>query len=359
MRVNPNDLLHLIDRDGYVAIDGLGLIYKIHQKASFDFRNNTLKAPNDKLGFSEVIFEKENLRDYLSSNYAISLKKAAAKVELLVEDIISEILKNGSYSLDEIGVINRKKGDIEFEPMTRRYSGLPILNVSPIHREPEKKAEKIKEVIKENAMPTYDYSREEKSNFSWIKYLIPLFLILACILLWRSCQSDKVTNPSDRLADSGIEQSETIKQNDGTIKIVDESDTTLISDPDNVEEIGDLNSEGNTPSRDRDLDDVLDRIEEKSDSEENLDDYNVESIALYQECIIIAGTFGKAKNVLRMMDKIQKLNLEVYDETLPNGLTRVGFKFDGSQKNLPQYLREMRKTLGKGAWYLEPPMEVY
>ncbi len=352
MRMNVYDFLNLINRDGYVAIEGLGILYKVHQVASFDYRNNVLKSPSDSLGFSEAIFEQENLKAYIAENYDISIENANAQVEAFVEDVISSILKKGSYILDQIGVISKNSTGIVFESQKNLYPGLPTLSVNPIIRDEEKKTDKIQQVIQDNSIPTYDYSRDDSSIFSWLKYIIPVILILSFILLWRCCSSFDDGGKDSVLAETNVSEVETTTKNDGKIKIIEDSMIHSESQAIPSEEI---------TSQEVISDDFSD---ETSDQYNNLVDEeeispNEESPTQYQECIIIAGTFGKAKNVLKMMDRIERLNLEVYDEVLPNGLTRVGFTFDGSQKDLPQYLREIRKILDKNAWYLVPQLTVH
>lgn len=74
-------------------------------------------------------------------------------------------------------------------------------------------------------------------------------------------------------------------------------------------------------------------------------------------CIVIVGTYNRPRNVLRIKDEIVKKGLEPYTET-HNGMTRVGVRFPCADHDLVDYIKGLRKSFDRGAWYLSPRMDV-
>ncbi|NNE14738.1 MAG: hypothetical protein HKO66_13670 [Saprospiraceae bacterium] len=81
------------------------------------------------------------------------------------------------------------------------------------------------------------------------------------------------------------------------------------------------------------------------------------TVALPEKCIIITGAFKYSRNAIRMQDKLVRAGYDVYKETNGN-LTRVGFKYDCKNENLEDYLQNIRRTISKKAWYLDPSLYV-
>ncbi len=75
------------------------------------------------------------------------------------------------------------------------------------------------------------------------------------------------------------------------------------------------------------------------------------------ECIVITGYFTRAKNVLKMVNKIEALGYEVFNEEIADG-TRVGIKFDCTNLNLREKIFELREQISMDAWYLQPPITI-
>lgn len=75
------------------------------------------------------------------------------------------------------------------------------------------------------------------------------------------------------------------------------------------------------------------------------------------ECIIIAGVFSDVGNIRRMESRISNAGYKLYKAQY-KGLTRVGFTFDCTDEDLPEYLLAVRRKLEPFAWYLEPDLYV-
>jgi len=60
-----------------------------------------------------------------------------------------------------------------------------------------------------------------------------------------------------------------------------------------------------------------------------------------------------------MSTKLTKLGYTPYEEYFDTmDVTRVGFKFDCSEKDLQYFMREVRKEIAPDAWYLLPRITV-
>jgi len=80
-------------------------------------------------------------------------------------------------------------------------------------------------------------------------------------------------------------------------------------------------------------------------------------VALPERCAIVTGAFKKSRNAIRMQDRLLTEGYDVF-QSVEDGLTRVGFKFDCRDVDLEEYLQNIRKTISEKAWYLDPSLYV-
>lgn len=105
--------------------------------------------------------------------------------------------------------------------------------------------------------------------------------------------------------------------------------------------------------------DNSDKIASTSDSSVNgeIAKDGSEIVADTDQCIIITGVFSDYRNVKRMEEKLMSHGHDVYSEEYgPH--TRVGFRFDCSDEDLPEHLHKIRAKFSKKAWYLVPELYV-
>ncbi len=76
-----------------------------------------------------------------------------------------------------------------------------------------------------------------------------------------------------------------------------------------------------------------------------------------KECIIITGSFSRYQNVDKMERLLESKGYDVYVEEY-GPYTRVGFRFDCSEEDLPSYLNRVRRNVSSKAWYLLPELYV-
>lgn len=74
-------------------------------------------------------------------------------------------------------------------------------------------------------------------------------------------------------------------------------------------------------------------------------------------CVIVVGTFKRARNVIKMKDKLMRAGLSPYTEP-HNGMTRVGVLFPCEEHDLEGYIDTLRRSFDNDAWYLSPRMDV-
>ncbi|MDF1699144.1 MAG: hypothetical protein P1U56_25040, partial [Saprospiraceae bacterium] len=73
--------------------------------------------------------------------------------------------------------------------------------------------------------------------------------------------------------------------------------------------------------------------------------------------IIIVGSFMKTINAIKMTSLLERKGYKAF-KSVYKGYTRVGFKYACDNEDLEEYLQEVRKTISKKAWYLDPDLEV-
>lgn len=76
-----------------------------------------------------------------------------------------------------------------------------------------------------------------------------------------------------------------------------------------------------------------------------------------QGCVIVVGSFKKSRNALRMREKIIAKGYQPYDE-YHNGFNRVGLIFECLDKDLIDFIQEVRRDIEPKAWYRIPGFEV-
>ena len=72
-----------------------------------------------------------------------------------------------------------------------------------------------------------------------------------------------------------------------------------------------------------------------------------------EKCIIITGAFSDPGNVRAMEDRLTYQGYDVYSESNGN-LVRIGLQFDCEEKDLDNYLVQIRQNVSPNAWYLYP-----
>ncbi len=310
-----NDITHLLDKKGEVYVDGLGGFSKKYVSAFINRGDHQIHPPSADYQFNADAKSNSDLSEFVQESSGVSAKKAAKLISTFVENITDVILKEGSFLIPGIGNLSMSSGGLNLSNISNSASSfLPVVNAQTIVRSTEQKVKKIEQKINENLPPIYGNPYEDEPGINWWRWLKYILLALILLLLWKSCASGCAWVSSN------------IEDNNDVV-VQDESTYTK-------------------KGHDEDELAIIDTSKE-------------EQVIEPQECIIILGTFSKSKNVLKMMSLLKDDGRDVYEEQMSNGTTRVGFSYDCTHEDLPNYLRNIRKEYKIDAWYLSPQLDVY
>lgn len=291
---------------GEVSLDGFGTFALERSPAYFQKPEQLIHPPAYKLTFTDEIKDPAYFESYFASYNSVLVETARARIEAFTENILQKLThKNkrivlqgiGTFSLNENGGVQFTE-DLELE----EWYVAGLLPVRPVP---------VKKFTSGTVTPP-----AVKKQMSFLAQWGPFLVLLAVglLLIWHYSSKQNLVPPAEN---PEIEMTESVS-------------------PDTVNESGDK---------------VIDALPIDT-SGQNTGDVTV------QECIIITGFFEKAANVVRMVNKLDALKYSVYLEEMANG-TRVGFKFDCTDMDIEEFLRDIRKELSPDAWYLQPPVAVY
>ncbi len=312
----------LLRRDAIVKIDGLGEIKLIDSSAQIQRGSNVITAPTSQLVFNENKEEKSKvLENELIQFLGINRPIAQNVIQSFKESLVESILVNRRFPIEGLGELSVGEDSKIYFTQSNYLAVLPKVRAVPVSRSVENKKEIINALDKKTDYSTVYYD-DDQSGFNVWPWLFGAALILVSILFWKSCVNDAPENPK--------------KTNLELVDISSADDKTT----------GSENSV---------------KPDQGSEHFENVDsaDQEVEYTSQTLECIIVVGTFKKAKNILKMRTRVENKGLTLYEEITEDGLTRVGFTFDCTDEDLPDYLRDVRKQFNTSAWYLTPSLEVY
>jgi len=388
---------------GSVGIPGIGTFSISDSSSGFKLENDVLSPPTKMVDFSEEVSSEDALVKYLKNNHGYSRKEAEKTISDYSKRFLNDLLNYGVANIPGIGKLSKyASGEIVFDPakeylITSNYM-LPEIKLTPIDNtgvvkelatkpepiaskpavaaiagtiptaattaaflgnKPEKKAvpppvpqatppppiekpqikAEVKKEVKQTPAPTkpivkkapvastpikstpppvvYEEERSFLSEWKW-PILLGLLLLGACIFGIKMCK--KYTS----------------------------GEGLGISNP---------------------ISDLADKVTGKKDADVSMDDYLKDKPKLQKYakfltkkivddgCVIIVGTFKKSRNMIRMKDRILRAGLNPYTEVF-EGMNRVGVLFPCEEHDLEEYITKLRKSFGKDAWFLNPPMDV-
>jgi len=340
----PKLILDHLLQYGDTSILGLGTLFFENKSAYLSDDKSKIFPPSNSLNFSENINDTEQFVHYVANRLGVKKSKASAKVDKYAQQLLNKLLNYGEADIKSIGKLSTHNGaKVKFTKfhgeVNSEFFGLTPVELNPIqhfkkgnaqsHEMAVSTADMLTAKSSENSTypkttthsePSYNYNDDEDSN--WIKPLFWIFgLVLLLSLAYKGCELYTV-NKSNKSIDS-----KTI----GTVADKQNSDTREIS---------------------------AENIDSNSNNNKIDDELNVTSKAP-TECVIILGAYESAKNAIKMSTKLTKLGYTPYEEYFDTmDVTRVGFKFDCSEKDLQYFMREVRKEIAPDAWYLLPRITV-
>lgn len=338
-RLILDHLLHY----GNTSILGLGTLYYEYRSAYFANDKSEIFPPSAVVKYKDAVGNTDLFAHYVASRMGITPVEALEKIDAYAQDLLNSLLNYGKVEIPAVGTFTKVEGkDILFTEsageVNANYFGLPAVKLKPIQYFKKGEANQNEMAISTADMPArtksapivetstaqtpvYNYNDEDDSN--WLRPLLWILgLVLLFAVLYQGCK--KYMN-QDTNSPPVLVEGEGLDSTDQDVKVIDPSEEIV------------------TGEKPTDSSDAVDKIETKTPT----------------ECVIILGAFESARNAMKMSSKISSLGYQPYEEYFDTmDLTRVGFKFECGDKDLREFIYEVRKDIAPDAWYLVPRITV-
>lgn len=390
-----------------VGLYGIGTLSLVHNPASFGEQRKSLKAPTMSLHFSESNSSNTLLFKWLQEKYDISKSDAEKSFKIFCEKLLNGLVNYGKVNIK--GIASFRQNDelaLSCTPdkdfVNLFYKGLPEIPISHIDRrdlkdpalstvaspivldEPDSIVESNPEVDSHTEIiPIRDGSASEETDYEETFEITRKDFIVddeAAIEIKPIVQDNtKVVAQMDSNVASSLKEGS-----------VDTFDATATWDPQPINTNHDADSIFNGRnialllglllllilgyfgcqkffnSSSDDAISPVDPVEANhvamthADSISNgliAESFTFKGVPLPEKCIIVTGVFKKSRNAIRMQDLLLSKGYDVF-QSVENGLTRVGFRFECREVDLEGYLQNVRRSISKKAWYLDPSLYV-
>ena len=398
---------------GSVGIPGIGTFLISESSSGFKLENDILSPPTRMVDFSEDITDEEGLVKYLKANHGYSRKDAEKKISEYSKKFLNDLLNYGVANIPGIGRLSKyANGEIVFDPakeylITTNYM-LPELKLTPlsgIASTSEKVTPKVVTPTPPKASPVVP---------------VAAALAVPSAATAEAFLGDKTTpKPEPKVVKPTPVEKPAIVKKDPSVEVKKEVKpvpkpiakpkpivkkepvvtTPIKKVPEKIvyeEERGFwsewkwpilvglaflalsilcvkcyktyLGGEGSGIKGK--LTEAKNMVTGKgNEAEANVEDYlkdkpKLQKYAKFltkeivdEGCIIVVGTFKRARNVIKMKDKLIRAGLSPFTEPY-NGMTRVGVLFPCEEHDLEGYIDTLRRSFDKNAWYLSPRMDV-
>lgn len=353
-----------------VFLKDLGTFYIKTLNKSFEHVGHAIRPPTKTVVFNQNDDFDTNFVSHIASKYNLSIDESQGVVIDFSTKIWNEIRAKSRSVIPGLGMLKKNPaGEIEFvanqKNFDKRYTFLPIIHLTPITKEISEniagkpQIEKVGRVsaihtmlesdvpiekplstVKSEVMNTINTSFENSSksaNFTDTSHyydepekgclasiLLPLLILFAilftCFFLWKWFSKNV--------------------------------DSTSLTDP--IGEVVDNVGEG--------LENAGDTVSDALTGGDKTQDFGKYAKYLTKEivengCVIVVGSFKRTKNALKLRAEIMSKGYTPYTET-HNGFDRVGIVFDCLDKDLVDYVQEIRSNINQKAWLLHPQMDV-
>ncbi|MBK8700170.1 MAG: hypothetical protein IPN29_11825 [Saprospiraceae bacterium] len=284
-------LQYKLHKDRIVALPELGSLRLVRFPSTFSSDRTTLFPPYYKLEFDGSGTISAESHD---SNMLLKLTE-------LSKVILNSILSSGKATLGQIGYFEQQAGTVFFHANPEFESSFtaglePIHEISEISRVFFKPDESPSDIL------------EVKKKASWLYRWLPLMVVIVLgflLLLWPAAQKPQ---------------------------------TSKVLQP---------------PKKDEVIVDSVEPIETAvSDTAVTIAEEIPVGPNVTMPCVIITGSFKKAKYVLLMTERLQKLGYDVYTEET-DSTTRVGLKYDCGSMDPDSLLSLIRTKVEKKSWILK------
>lgn len=308
MKNDISILIKLLLREvGKAVVPGLGTFERKTDSAEITPDRFKIHPPLDTISFSENQVGSFVFVNYVAENLGISIPSAESEIAAFVERQTTALLNTGEAKIEGVGILSRDGNEVTFTDTYSDGNKLPTLAIAPV--------KKFTEALK----PAYT-PKPSKGFSSWKGWFnLIMFLLAFMFILWKGCS-------------------------------LFDNDTTSSTPPETNSEVL---IEGSTVSYE---DTITSRVDDSTIGTPVVNTFG-QAIPDNKRCIIVTGSFRKARNVVQMEAKLMSHGHTVYKSEY-DGLTRVGIEFDCEEVDLVSYVQEIRKSIVSTAWYLDPELEV-
>lgn len=388
----PYYIREQLREDRTVCVPGVGVFELLQHAATFSEGRSVLLPPSLSLVFTEQQGNSSPLVERISTVENLSEEKAEKKLLRYAEGLFNKLLNLNQVHIEGIGTLQKTTTDrILFSDtvasLTDELNGLQSLRLNPIQHMANSEPDFNTTGGDENGAIDLTV-QPSPSRPWWIPILGGLLLALIYVLTQKTCKGD---SGAGVFGDSGdrIEESRSAKAEEtlvdvpiddtdtsnnlgaGTQEADSEDDSAVITEAEVIAAELDNSAEAEEEAvptltedtmeevveEEADLQTTAPRVPVTPEQKETTESGTsaIKSVSYDgQTCIIVVGAFGKAKNVLRMMERVEGLGYQVYTSEY-NGLTRVGLQFSCKAEELDRYIAEARTKLESKAWYLQSP----
>ena len=376
MNVNIGKAITLVLQNKHrVSLAGLGTFVVQSTAAHLDADTDQLKPPSADIRLIDSEELDHSLIEFLSDYYEISTAQSLKYINVFVKKLKQKLESQDRVKIRGLGDFTKYRKNIRFSANSRLvesiYYGLtPIkldskssINEQLASESVESSISKmtVKTTVQENigkkvaeselANATkmandqkYNsdykspYSSEEDSKWSFLikPLLIILGLILISVLLFRACSFFALDKDPEKVEEAENGNKTASELND-TLQDIDSA----------IEEANQM-GEG-----DRFVSSFY-----PHDIEADIDPISISDLKYHPKtCIIIVGSFQDLNNAAKFQILLEEKSYDTFVQT-KGDMTRVGFYADCADKDLKQFIVDIRNEINPNAWYLSPRLHV-
>ncbi len=315
---------YLLQRSGYVALKSIGTVSIHREEAFFAPSKEKLEPPKASIVFSESTDNFNQLVKLIEKNERLSTDMAQQVVDKYTETLLNQLLNYKIVKLSSIGFLELKDGKKEFIPsesaLLNLKSKLNSIPITPVERISQ--YEKRKSISDDTTTADLSIWKGE-----WVNYLCGF--LLGGLLVWAYHQ---YIDPSIHADPYAVEH--TSAEQDSTKDEIKYEDRSA-----DIKESAELSD---SIAEEVPFDSAAIKIAEPD---------------ARTECIIIVGAFSKTINAMEMLDRIRRAGYTPYDDNY-NDVKRVGIRYLCEEKDLENFINEVRKKFGARAWSLVPRVSI-
>lgn len=376
MNVNIGKAITLMLQNKHrVSLAGLGTFVVQSTAAHFDSDRDQLNPPSAEIKLIDSEEVDHSLIEFLSDYYEISTTQSLKYINVFVKKLKQKLDNQDTVVIKGLGEFKTNKNKLSFiankslvdsiyygltpikmdtklsinEQLASKTSsaiiGESLVESTVVENVGKKVAEveianaaKMANDQKQNSTYKSPYDTKEESKWSFLikPLLIILGLILISVLLFRACSFFALKTDQDKVEEAENGNKTASEMND-TLQDID----SAIQDANQMGE-GDRFVSSFYPH----------------DIEADIDPIAISELKYHPKtCIIIVGSFQDLNNAAKFQILLEEKGYDTFVQA-KGDMTRVGFYADCADKDLKQFIVDIRNEINPNAWYLSPRLHV-